>query len=363
MAEPIESSADADAGSRAAGAATGASAAAGAVSAAPEGTVAVVPPARSSRWSRRRGASAREEVEAALHDIENKVHDFEVKAREMDARIEARAGRNLPKAIFFGLVLGLGLLFSLIVVKEVFMLFAAALVAFTVYELASALRFAGRDIPRIPLVVAAVACVPAAFYGGAGGLWWAILAGVIIVSLWRTLESIRPSMRGEGISLPTDIAAGVFVLAYVPLLSGFSVVMSAEEGGEWWVLAYLIIVIAIDTGAYAAGVLFGRHAMAPKISPKKTWEGFAGSVIAATIAGVFLAVFMLGTSPWVGLVLAIALVGTATLGDLTESLIKRDLGIKDISTWLPGHGGFLDRLDSILPSTVVAYLIFTIVTG
>lgn len=320
-------------------------------------------PERSGFWRRRRGTSAREEVEAALHDIESKVHDLEAKAREMDARIEARAGRNLPKAIFFGLVLGFALLFSLIVVKEVFMLFAGALVAFTVYELASALRFAGRDIPRIPLVITAIGMVPAAFYGGAGGLWWAFMGAVAVISLWRVVEGIRPSMRTGGTSLATDLAAGVFVLAYVPLLAGFAVVMTAQPGGEWWVLAYLIIVIAIDTGAYAAGVLFGKHPMAPKISPKKTWEGFAGSVVAATIAGVLLAIFMIGTTGWVGLILALALVGAATLGDLTESLIKRDLGIKDISTWLPGHGGFLDRLDSMLPSTVVAYLVFTIVTG
>ncbi len=319
--------------------------------------------ARSGFWRRRRGTTAREEVEAALHDIESKVHDLEAKAREMDARIEARAGRNLPKAIFFGLVLGFALLFSLIVVKEVFMLFAGALVAFTVYELASALRFAGRDIPRIPLVITAIGMIPAAFYGGAGGLWWAFIAAVLLVSLWRVVEGIRPSMRTGGLSLAMDLAAGVFVLAYVPLLAGFAVVMTAQPGGEWWVLAYLIIVIAIDTGAYAAGVLFGKHPMAPKISPKKTWEGFAGSVVAATIAGVLLAIFMIGTTGWVGLVLALALVGAATLGDLTESLIKRDLGIKDISTWLPGHGGFLDRLDSMLPSTVVAYLVFSIVTG
>lgn len=317
--------------------------------------------ARSTR--RRRGATARAEVEAAFHDIETKVHDLETKAREMDARIEARAGRSLTKAIFFGLVLGFALLFSLIVVKEIFMIFTAALIVFTVYELASALRFAGRDIPRIPLVVASVGVVPAAFYGGAGGLWWAFLAAIVVVSLWRIVETARPAMRAPGISLRTDLAAGIFVLAYVPLLAGFAVVMTAQPGGQWWVLAYLIVVISIDTGAYASGVLFGRHPMAPRISPKKTWEGFVGSVVAATIAGILLAVLMIGTEWWIGLILALALVGAATLGDLTESLIKRDLGIKDISTWLPGHGGFLDRLDSILPSTVVAYLVFSIVTG
>ncbi|MFM2354047.1 MAG: hypothetical protein RLZZ608_1453 [Actinomycetota bacterium] len=316
-------------------------------------------PARSPRrWGR--GASARDEVEAAIHDIENKVHDFEAKAREMDARIEARAGRSLTKAIFFGLVLGFALLFSLIVIKQVFMLFAAALVAFTVYELASALRFAGRDVPRLPLVIAAIGVIPPAFYLGAPGLWWAFLAGVAFVSLWRIVETVRPAMRQPGVSLRTDLAAGIFVLSYVPLLAGFAVVMTAEPGGEWWVLAYLIVVIAIDTGAYASGVLFGKHPMAPRISPKKTWEGFAGSVVAATLAGILLAIFMIGTQWWVGLTLALTLVAVATLGDLTESLIKRDLGIKDISTWLPGHGGFLDRLDSMLPSTIAAYVIFSL---
>lgn len=312
------------------------------------------------RPRRGRATSARDEVEAAIHDIESKVHDLEAKAREIDARIEARAGRNLTKAIFFGLVLGLSLLFSLIVIKELFMLFAGALVAFTVYELASALRFAGRDIPRIPIVAVSLAMVPAAFYGGAAGLWWAYLGAVGVVSLWRLIETARPAMRQPGVSLRTDLAAGVFVLSYVPLLAGFAVVMTAQPGGEWWVLAYLIVVIAIDTGAYASGILFGKHPMAPRISPKKTWEGFAGSVLAATVAGILLALFMIGTEWWVGLVLGLTLVGVATLGDLTESLIKRDLGIKDISTWLPGHGGFLDRLDSMLPSTIAAYVIFSL---
>jgi phosphatidate cytidylyltransferase len=312
------------------------------------------------RLGRRSGSTARADVENVISDVENAMKDLEARAREMDARLEARAGRNLPKAIFFGLILGLLLLFSLIVVKELFMLFGAALVAFTSYELASALRFAGRDVPRIPIVIASVGVIAPAFYFGAEGLWWAILAGAAFVSLWRIVETARPSMRQPGVSLGTDLMAGLFVLAYVPLLGGFGVVMAAEDGGEWWTLAYLIIVISIDTGAYASGMAFGKHPMAPRISPKKTWEGFAGSVVAALVAGVLLALFMIQEDWWVGVLLAVLLVGTATLGDLTESLIKRDLGIKDISTWLPGHGGFLDRLDSILPSTVVAYAVFVL---
>lgn len=313
------------------------------------------------RFGRGSGATARADVEHVFSDVEHAMKDLEARAREMDARLEVRAGRNLPKAVFFGLVLGLSLLFSLIVFKELFMLFAAALVAFTSYELASALRFAGRDVPRIPIVIASVGVIAPAFYFGAEGLWWAILAGAAFVSLWRTIEIVRPSMRQPGVSLRTDLAAGLFVLAYVPLLGGFAVVMAAEEGGQWWTLAYLIIVISIDTGAYAAGISFGKHPMAPRISPKKTWEGFAGSVLVALLAGVGVALFMLQEEWWIGVLLAVLLVGTATLGDLTESLIKRDLGIKDISTWLPGHGGFLDRLDSILPSSVVAYAVFVLV--
>jgi phosphatidate cytidylyltransferase len=126
-------------------------------------------------------------------------------------------------------------------------------------------------------------------------------------------------------------------------------------------LSALIVVIAVDTGAYATGLNFGKHPMAPRISPKKTWEGFAGSVAASLVAAVLLSVFLLDEPWWFGFVFGGVIIVTATIGDLSESLIKRDLGIKDISTWLPGHGGFLDRLDSTLPSAAAAfglYLLF-----
>lgn len=314
---------------------------------------------RATQRLRQRAQNARDEVEGRIHEVEERIHEIEARAREMDARIEKRVGRNLPKALLFGLILGFSLLFSLIFVSELFMLFGAALVVFTSYELASALRFAGRDVPRVPVVIASLGVIAPAYYFGALGLWVAFLAGVALVTLWRLVEQVRPSLRNDpAVSLPTDLAAGFFVLAYVSLLGGFAVVMTATEGGEWWTLAYLIIVVCIDIGAYASGLAFGKTPMAPRISPKKTWEGFAGAVVVALVAGVLLALFMLGQPWWVGLILAAAMIVTATVGDLTESLVKRDLGIKDISTWLPGHGGFLDRLDSILPSTVAAYLVF-----
>ena len=286
--------------------------------------------------------------------------DFEAQVRATSEKIQARTGRNLPMAILVGTALGLGLLFSLIFVKELFMIFAATLIAFTAFELASALRFAGRDVPRVPTVIAAVAVVPAAFYWLAAGHWLVTLGGILLVTLWRLVELARRSHRTSASNLFKDLAAGAFIQAYVAFLASFTVLLTAHEGGQWWTLAFLLTVISIDTGAYATGLILGRHPMAPSISPRKTWEGFLGSVAAAVIAGILLALYMIDQPWWIGLILGLTMVVTATMGDLAESLIKRDLGIKDISTWLPGHGGFLDRLDSVLPSAAAAYVLFLV---
>jgi phosphatidate cytidylyltransferase len=282
--------------------------------------------------------------------------------RATNEKINARTGRPLAMALIVGFALGLALLFSLIFVKALFMVFAAVLIAFTAFELASALRFAGRDVPRLPTVISAVAVVPAAFYWGATGHWLITLAGIAVIGLWRIVELVRPSHRVRPAEMFKDLAAGAFIMAYVAFMASFTVLLTAQEGGQWWTLAFLIIVISIDTGAYATGLAFGKHPMAPTISPKKTWEGFAGSVAAAVIAGVVLALFMLQQPWWVGVILGLTMVLTATSGDLAESLIKRDLGIKDISTWLPGHGGFLDRVDSSLLSAAAAYVLFLVFT-
>ncbi|KQS23002.1 phosphatidate cytidylyltransferase [Frigoribacterium sp. Leaf186] len=279
------------------------------------------------------------------------------KAR-LDSRNEkltARTGRNLPAAIAVGVLLGAAVLLSLIFVKAFFMIVAAALIGSLCFELASALRFAGRDVPRLPSVLAGVAVVPAAFYGGAAGHWAALVGGIVFVSAWRLVELARPSHRSGASSLGRDLGAGAFVQIYCAFLGSFMVLMAARPDGQWWTLSALIVVIAVDTGAYATGLNFGKHPMAPRISPKKTWEGFAGSVAASLIAAVLLSVFLLDEPWWFGLVFGGVIIVTATIGDLSESLIKRDLGIKDISTWLPGHGGFLDRLDSTLPSAAAAY--------
>ena len=295
-------------------------------------------------------------------DFEATVADIEAQVRATNDRINAKSGRNLSSAILIGLALGGGLLVSLIFVKELFMVFGAILLVFTSFELASALRFAGRDVPRVPTVVAALVMVPAAFYGLATGHWLATLGGIVLVSLWRIAEMVSPKARVTAAEFWKDIAAGAFVQSYVVFLGAFTILLTAQPGGQWWTLASLIVVVSVDVGAYASGVNFGKHLMAPLISPKKTWEGFAGSAVAALTAGVLLAIFMLQQPWWVGLIMGAVIVFTATMGDLAESLIKRDLGIKDISSFLPGHGGFLDRLDSALLSGAVAYALFLIFT-
>jgi phosphatidate cytidylyltransferase len=289
-------------------------------------------------------------------DFEN----FENQVRATNDKINARSGRPLLRAIGVGLFLGLALLVSLIFVKELFMVFAAALIGFTAWELATGLKLAGRDVPRVPTVIAGVAVVPAAFYWHAAGHWYVTLAGIAFIAIWRLVEVIRPSARTSARNLLLDVGASTFIMAYVAFLGSFTVVLTAQEGGQWWTLAMLIVVISVDTGAYATGVSFGKHPMAPNISPKKTWEGFVGSVAAALIAGILLSIFMLHQPWWVGVILALTVVLTATTGDLAESLIKRDIGIKDSSTLLPGHGGFLDRVDSSLLSAAAAYALFLI---
>jgi phosphatidate cytidylyltransferase len=135
------------------------------------------------------------------------------------------------------------------------------------------------------------------------------------------------------------------------------------EDGQWWVLAYVTTVALIDSAGYLFGRVFGKHKLAPGVSPKKTWEGLAASIFFGASSAILFTVFLLGGPWWVGLVLAAGLILSAVFGDLAESLIKRDLGMKDMSKLLPGHGGMMDRLDSMLPSALMAYLVMVVFFG
>lgn len=294
--------------------------------------------------------------------------DFEAQLRQRKAdfgarneALTARTGRNLPAAIGIALAFAVVMLGTLLLWPPSFMVVAAFLLGVGVYELTSAMRFAGRDVPRIPSVAVAIAIVPAAFLLGQVAALFTLLGGIVLISVWRLLEVAVARQKPPAGNVARDLTNGLFVQAYISLLGACVVLLSAQPDGNLWVIGFILVVVAVDTGAYATGLNLGKHPMAPRISPKKTWEGFAGSVAASMVVGILVAVFMLGLPWWTGVLLGVLISGSATLGDLTESMIKRDLGIKDISSFLPGHGGLLDRIDSILPSAAVAYVLYLVV--
>lgn len=277
----------------------------------------------------------------------------EVPTTEQEPRKKpGRAGRDLTAAIGVGLSLGAVILLSLLIYRPGFLVVLTAAVLIGVVELTHALRAGGYRPPLVPVVVGALAMVALAWTRGADGLVIAFLFTVLAVLLWRLADG--------AIGYLMDAAAGVLVSLYVPLLAGFAVLLLAPDDGVGRILIFMGTVVCSDVGGYAAGVLFGKHPMAPRISPKKSWEGMAGSVVACTALAVPVLALVFHAAWWTGFVYGPAIAVSATVGDLGESLIKRDLGIKDMGHLLPGHGGLMDRLDSLLPSAAVAYLLLTL---
>ena len=271
------------------------------------------------------------------------------------AKIEARAGRNLFFAIGSGLIFGAAFLASLFLLEEIFVVLVAAVVSIALVELAAAFRVAGRRVPRVGVVIGGLITVAGAYFWDAEGALLGLFAGSLLLTLWRLIEGLLPRWEVPPRTLIRDVFSGLFTLVYVAFLGSFAILLLNAENGQWWVFALVLIVVSVDIGAYAAGVTLGKHKMTPRISPNKTWEGFAGAAVVGVTAGVLVAIFALEQPWWVGGVLGVVVLLTATGGDLTESLIKRNLGVKDMSSWIPGHGGFLDRLDSLLPSAVGVY--------
>lgn len=301
-------------------------------------------------------------LRAARNEFESQVAHARAEFEEANERIKQRTGRDLILATLIGIAAGAVLLGSLIFVKQLFLVFALAAVLLGVFEFTRALRVAGRRVDVVPQLVMGGVVVISGYFLQLWLHWVVVFVALAVVVVWRLLVQMAARDGRRYGDVLADVLIAGFVQLYVPFLASLCVVLLAQDGGEWWVLSFIAVVVAADTGAYAAGLTFGKHPMAPKISPKKTWEGFAGAVLASLVAGALLAMFLLGLPWWAGLVIGIVILGTATAGDLGESMIKRDLGIKDMSSWLPGHGGVLDRLDSILPSTVGALALFYLFT-
>lgn len=270
--------------------------------------------------------------------------------RSTEHRAPSRAGRNLPAAIAVAVVLIAALVTGLFFVPLVLALLAGAASGIGVWEIARSLTYRGVQIPKVPAVLAAVAMPLAAFFGGAEWLSMALVLSVTLVVVWRAFGS------REGMML--SMMGSVFALVWASFLLSTAVLLYHSADGPQKVLTVILLAISSDTFGYAVGVVWGKHPMAPKISPKKSWEGFAGSLGGAVVAGVLCALLLLGIPWWQGAVLAVAIVAVATVGDFSESMVKREIGIKDMGTLLPGHGGVMDRIDSILFAVITGYVIF-----
>jgi len=273
-------------------------------------------------------------------------------ADPVSERKPGRAGRNLPAAVAIGAVLGAIVLVTLFTVKATFLAYVGAVVALGLWELRQALLERGISLPLVPLAAGCAAMFTLAYWYGAQAALAATALTLVVLLAWRLPGGSGGYLR--------DVTASVFTLAYVPLLGVFVPLMLSMPNGAKRVLIFVVLAICSDIGGFVAGILIGRHPMAPAISPKKTWEGFGGSIAACLAAGAIMLPLLLHGHVWQGLILGAAAVAAATLGDLVESMIKRDLEIKDLGTVFPGHGGAMDRLDSLLVVAPVAWLLLTV---
>jgi phosphatidate cytidylyltransferase len=259
----------------------------------------------------------------------------------------SRAGRNLPAALAVGLAMGGIVLGTLYTYKPAFLGVVILAIVVGMHEFTRALSAKNISVPFIPLAAGAIAILVTSYVDGRHAMTAAMLYTVIALVAWRVV-------RGTD-GLVVDLSASLLALLYVGFLAGFAALMLSDHFGDRRVTCFVATVVASDVGGFATGVLFGKHLMAPRVSPKKSWEGLAGSVVMCALLGYILCTSLLHTHWWQGVVFGLAVVASATLGDLGESMVKRDLGIKDMGTLIPGHGGILDRLDSLLPTAPVAW--------
>ncbi len=274
----------------------------------------------------------------------------------------SRAGRNLPAAISVGVVLGGTVIATLLWAPQLWVALVALAVALATHEVVRRLREGGYAVPVIPLLIGGQAMIWLTWPYREAGALGAFGATVALYMIWRLLSG---GLKAAPVHYTRDVSVTIFLAAWVPLFGAFTALLiypnqGGYHEGAMQVFCMMLGVVASDIGGYTAGVLFGKHPMVPAISPKKSWEGFSGSLLFSIIVSV-LSVHILADRPlWVGVPLGIMLVITGTLGDLVESQVKRDLGIKDMGTLLPGHGGLMDRIDSILPSAVAAWLVLEV---
>ncbi len=267
-----------------------------------------------------------------------------------------RAGRNLPAAIASGVTLLLAVGLALFFARSVFVVFVAILLLVAVWEVAGALARRGVSVTLVPVYVGGLGIYLAGVFGSLPWVMFGLYITFLFAVAWRMFSVDMP---GRPIA---DIMATAFVIVYIPFMASFVGLMSWHAQTPWPLVFFIVVVVSNDLGGWMAGVLFGKHPMAPKLSPKKSWEGFAGSILMCGTAG-WIGTIVMGIPWWWGIVLGLIGAALGTLGDLTESLIKRDVGLKDMSAIVPGHGGLMDRLDSLLFTAPAFYLVYSVALG
>jgi phosphatidate cytidylyltransferase len=269
----------------------------------------------------------------------------------------SRAGRNLPAAIGVGAFLGFGVIAILLFAPHLWVAVVAVAMVVATLEVTRRLTEGGYSIPLVPLLIGGQAMIWLTWPYGAAGALGAFGGTVVTCLIWRLLSG---GLKAPPVDYLRDVAVTIFLATWIPLFGAFGVLLVYPDDGAGRVFCLMLGVVFSDIGGYTAGVLFGKHPMAPAISPKKSWEGLGGSLVLGIAVSVLAVEFLLEKPWWVGIPLGIMLVITGTLGDLIESQVKRDLGIKDMGTLLPGHGGLMDRLDSVLPSAVATWIVLTL---
>jgi phosphatidate cytidylyltransferase len=267
--------------------------------------------------------------------------------------INKRAGRKLLPSIGVSISLFALVWFSLRYERVIFAAIVALAMTLGVREMVNALKSADIELSFIALALASVGMAAAAWLGGVNGL-----AVATAVALPLLLALLLPKGPEHFIR---NASAYALTLIYIPFLAGFLILLARPHNGFERMMTFVVLIACNDTFAYFTGLALGKHPLAAKISPKKTWEGFIGSVVFTTIAGALAFKYILEAEIWIGALAGLLVVFSGTVGDLIESAIKRDLAIKDMGDLLPGHGGVLDRIDSILFAAPTLWLALELV--
>ena len=268
---------------------------------------------------------------------------------------KSKAGRNLPAAIASGVALAVIVILSLFTLKWLFVVVVIGTMLVAGREIVASFAGVGIKVARAPVVAATIAVPAIAYVWGPVAMMAATGVAVLLVLIWRIRRGYEGYVR--------DVTASAFTIVYLPFMAGFLSLTLAADNGALRVVVFILLTVSNDIGGYAAGVLFGKHPIAPQISPKKSWEGFAGSILLQGVVGALCFVYLFDAPWWQGVISGLVMTVTATAGDFVESAIKRDLGVKDMGSILPGHGGMMDRFDSLIPNAFTSWALFTVFLG